>query len=86
MRIINVRKSCSANGEHGTRSTPSPSDECWTMTYEADAYPAAWTHRMPMSRPIECERAAPMDPPTKRAIDMRYTICRVTNHDHSTLA
>lgn len=50
------------------------------------AYPAAWTHRMPMSRPIDGERAAPMDPPTKRAIDIRYTICKAMNHNHSTLA
>ena len=37
------------------------------------AYPAAWTHRIPMSRPIVGERDAPMDPPTKSVIDTRYT-------------
>lgn len=40
-------------------------------------YPAAWTHLIPMSRPIDGERDAPMDPPTKRVIDTRYTTCRV---------
>ena len=37
------------------------------------AYPAAWTHRIPMSRPIVGKRDAPMDPPTKSVIDTRYT-------------
>ena len=53
---------------------------------EYHAYPAAWTHRIPMSRPIDGERDAPMDPPTKRVMDTIYTTCGEAPSSYSVVA